>query len=290
MAKLELINLSKSYKTVRALSHMSVTLTEGIYGLLGPNGAGKSTLIKIITDNLNADEGSVLFNGVPIHKLGMKYREKLGYMPQELGLYRDFSLEQFLHYIAVLKDISYKDAKHRIAHLLASLELSDAKQKKIGALSGGMLRRAGLAQALMNDPDILILDEPTAGLDPIQRIHIRNYISEISRQKIILIATHVVPDVEFIAKEILIMQKGELIDRGTSAELAEKVRTREVFLPDEQDLAMYQQQYKVGNILNDGNGIRLRIVDSDNLSVGVPVSSTLEDYYLSVFGTVGDQM
>ena len=166
--RLEIKNLCKTYKkgVVKALDDFSVTLTPGVYGLLGPNGAGKSTLMNIITDNLNADSGEVLYDGEEIKKLGKDYRTVLGYMPQQQGLYDDFTLNRFLWYMAALKGLKKKEAKQKIASLLETVNLKESAHKKLGSFSGGMKQRALIAQALLNDPEILILDEPTAGLDP----------------------------------------------------------------------------------------------------------------------------
>lgn len=209
MPKLEIKGITKVYKkgAVKALDNFSVTLTPGVYGLLGPNGAGKSTLMNIITDNLNADGGEVVYDGENIKKLGKDYRAVLGYMPQQQGLYDDFTLNRFLWYMAALKGLKKKEAKEKITQLLETVNLTDAAHKKLGSFSGGMKQRALIAQALLNNPEILILDEPTAGLDPKERIRIRNFISEIAEDKIVLISTHVVSDIEFIAKEIILLKK-----------------------------------------------------------------------------------
>lgn len=217
-------NINKTYgKKKRALCDVTMSFTPGIYGLLGPNGSGKSTLMNIITDNLKADGGEVLYDGQSIHKRKEAYRAKIGYMPQQQAIYDNFTGEEFMWYMAALKGLDKKQAESRIESLIAMVNLGDEKEKKIGSYSGGMKQRILIAQALLNDPDILIMDEPTAGLDPSERIRIRNFLSEISENKIIIIATHIVSDIEFIAKEIILLKAGEIIDHGSPQQLLEEL-------------------------------------------------------------------
>lgn len=217
-------NINKTYgKKKRALCDVTMSFTPGIYGLLGPNGSGKSTLMNIITDNLKADGGEVLYDGQSIHKRKEAYRAKIGYMPQQQAIYDNFTGEEFMWYMAALKGLDKKQAESRIASLIAMVNLGEEKGKKIGSYSGGMKQRILIAQALLNDPDILIMDEPTAGLDPSERIRIRNFLSEISENKIIIIATHIVSDIEFIAKEIILLKAGEIIDHGSPQQLLEEL-------------------------------------------------------------------
>lgn len=280
--------ISKTYKkgSVKALDNFSVTLTPGVYGLLGPNGAGKSTLMNIITDNLNADGGEVVYGGENIKKLGKDYRAVLGYMPQQQGLYDDFTLNRFLWYMAALKGLKKKEAKEKITQLLETVNLTDAAHKKLGSFSGGMKQRALIAQALLNNPEILILDEPTAGLDPKERIRIRNFISEIAEDKIVLISTHVVSDIEFIAKEIILLKQGKLVSHDTCQNLVNEIANKVVEVEiEKEELKYFQDNYRVSNLCHNDDKIVVRLVTDippENYKIQ-SVKATLEDLYLYVF-------
>ena len=288
MPTLEIQNISKTYKkgTVKALDGFSVTLTSGVYGLLGPNGAGKSTLMNIITDNLNADRGEVFYDGEDIKKLGKNYRTVLGYMPQQQGLYDDFTLNRFLWYMAALKGLKKKEAKAKITSLLETVNLKGSAHKKLGSFSGGMKQRALIAQALLNDPKILILDEPTAGLDPKERIRIRNFISEIAENKIVLISTHVVSDIEFIAKEIILLKGGRLVSHDTCQNLVKQIENKVFEIEtDKENLKYFQDNYRVSNLCHNEDKIIVRLVTDDppeNHKIHL-TKPTLEDLYLYVF-------
>lgn len=291
MPELIMSNINKSYKkgAVKALDSFTATLTPGVYGLLGPNGAGKSTLMNIITDNLNADCGKVTYDGESIYKLGKEYRNVLGYMPQQQGVYDDFTLNRFLWYMAALKGMKKTAAKDKITALLKTVNLTDSAHKKLGSFSGGMKQRALIAQALLNDPTILILDEPTAGLDPKERIRVRNFISEIAGDKIVLISTHVVSDIEFIAKEIILLNKGRLVSKDTAINLTKTLEGK-VFEADVtiSQLSAVQIKYRISNIFHNEDRITVRIV-SDTKPEEFnchDVRATLEDLYLYIFEEV----
>lgn len=292
MIKLELKNLTKSYEKGKiALDHFSAAFEPGVYGLLGPNGAGKSTLMNLITQNLEPDEGEILVNGTSTAKMGASYRDVLGYMPQQQGLYDRFSALEFLRYFASLKGLKAKESRKRIEELLEVVNLTKARNRKLGGFSGGMKQRVLLAQALLNEPQILILDEPTAGLDPKERIRIRNYISSISENKIVLIATHVVSDVECIAKEILFLRGGKLLEKETPEKLVEQMDglVWEVIIRSDQ-LSQLEQVLLVSNVNIAKEGLLVRVIaESEQMKeqqlqfgwgtqkVVVP---TLEDVYL----------
>ena len=280
-------NVTKSYGTNKALDGFKAELTNGIYALLGPNGSGKSTLMNIITDNLKADSGNITYDGDDTIKMGVRFREKLGFMPQYPGMYPNFTIERFMWYMAALKGIDKKTAQEQITKILQAVELDDVPRKKIGALSGGMKQRLALAQAVLGNPEILILDEPTAGLDPKQRIAIRNYISKIAFNKIVIIATHVVSDIEFISKEIIILKKGVIQDIAPSSELTKKISDKVWnIITREENVQKMQEKYRVINISKSEKGVELRVLSDDKPEEDeiVNVAPTLEDYYLYVFG------
>ena len=293
--ELQLEHLSKTYGTVQAVKDISYTFKPGIYGILGANGAGKSTMINLITDNVARDKGSaggsILYDGQDILKLGSRFRGIIGYMPQQQGFYEDFSPKAFLRYMAEIKGIKGKNengqtVKEQIDELLEVVNLTGVAYKKIGGFSGGMKQRVLLAQALLGDPDILILDEPTAGLDPKERIAIRNYIAELSRNKIILFATHVVSDIECIADYVLLLKKGEIIAMGTPVELIEKMHGKVAEITCTLDeVGKLQEKYHIGNIRQRKNGIALRLVGDElpDEAVMVDENIDLEDVYLYYF-------
>lgn len=285
--------VTKSYGSNLALDHFTASLEPGIYALLGPNGSGKSTLMNILTDNLKADAGEITYTSdegltEDVLKMGVRFREKLGFMPQYPGLYPNFTVERFMWYMAALKDLSREKAKADIPDILAAVELDDVPRRKIGALSGGMKQRLALAQAVLGDPEILILDEPTAGLDPKQRISIRNYISKIAFNKIVIIATHVVSDIEFIARDIIMLKKGVIVDNAPPHELTKKIEGKVWNVSClESEVQSMQDKFRVTNISRDekNGNVSLRVLSDEKPSEDSKiVSPTLEDYYLYIFG------
>lgn len=286
--KLEIKNLSKTYVKgkPKSLDNLSTEFTSGVYGILGPNGAGKSTLMNIIADNIKADSGEVLYNGENIIELGKDFRNILGYMPQQQGIYKSFTGRRFLWYMASLKGIPKKEAKERIENVLNLVNLKDHADKKLGAYSGGMKQRILIAQALLNDPEVLLLDEPTAGLDPMERIRIRNFISEIAINKIVIITTHIVSDIQYISKEILLMNKGKLLLKDNPDTIVESMQGK-VFEAkiQENQLNKVKEKYNISNIIKTNDGLLARIVSEDKpkeLNIN-DVKSTLEDTYLYYF-------
>lgn len=286
--KLEHIKKSYNQKKSYAVDDFSLNFQPGIYGLLGPNGAGKSTLMNMITCNLEPDEGEITFNGESIVALNDAFRARLGYMPQQQALYGEFTGEQFLWYMAALKGLKKDEAGKKLEELLQVVNLGDARYKKLKGYSGGMKQRVLIAQALLNDPDILILDEPTAGLDPKERIRIRNYISEISKDKIVLLATHVVSDIEYIAKEIVLMKDGKIIRCGTPQAIIAEMKNKvfEVFVTEEEHIRYQESDYNIANTMFTEDGICLRIVSDKKPEIGRVEAArpTLEDVYLYLVG------
>ncbi len=281
--KLEIKGLSKKYGDFQALKALNVEFTEGIYGILGPNGAGKSTFMNLLTDNLKRTAGEICLDGKEILSLGKEYRAKLGYMPQQQGFYEQFSAMEFLRYIGKLKGLKGRKLNGQIEELLTKVNLYEIRHSPMSSLSGGMRQRVLLAQALLGKPEIVIMDEPTAGLDPKERINIRNIVAEISKDKIVFIATHVVSDIECIASKVLLLKKGELIRMESPAGLIASVRGKAGEIPcTKEELQKLQEKYVTGNTIQRQEGLFFRIV-GDDLPPEANViwnNLTLEDVYM----------
>lgn len=286
---IEFIGLSKRYGKKFALRDFSAVLRPGVYGLLGANGAGKTTLINLLVGVLAANGGRILADGVDTRELGREFLSHIGYLPQYPEFYRDFTVKEFLRYMCALKDFPDKAGWARAQELLQEVNLPDVEQKKVGALSGGMRQRLGIVQAVLGDPDILILDEPTAGLDPQERIRFRNLITRFSKDRTVLLATHIVSDVEFIANEVMILKEGSLIRQGTPMELEDELNGSvwSVTLPEGAD-QMQLAGCKVSNMRRDEGGVTLRLISGQKPHPDArPIRPGLEDVFLSFFGEEG---
>lgn len=285
--KLELKNVTKQYGTILALDHVDLEFAPGIYGLLGPNGAGKSTLMKIITETIRQTSGRVLFCDKEIEGYKSDYRAQIGYMPQHQGIYESFTARRFLTYMAVLKGIKKEEISHEVERVLGLVHLETVAEQKLGTFSGGMKQRILIAQAVLGSPQILILDEPTAGLDPKERIRIRNMISKIAMDKIVIIATHVVSDIEFIAKNIVLMKKGNVLGCKAPSKWLEELQGKVFEIEsDEETVAKLEREYLVCNIRRDNEDkIWVRVVTEKepDMKNYCKVSPSLEDLYLLMF-------
>lgn len=284
--ELKITNLTKDFRKTRAVDAVNYTFHSGVYGLLGVNGAGKTTLMRMLTTLLNPTSGEITWDGEDIFKMDKEYRKLLGYLPQDFGAYPDFSVQDYLMYISTLKGIKPAAAKARVREMLHLTGMTQFKSKKMKSLSGGMKRRAGIAQAVLNDPKILILDEPTAGLDPSERIRFRNLISELAADRIVLLSTHIVSDVESVAGQILLMQEGRFVVTGTMEEIIASCPNRSWIcdVPKDQVLACHQK-YRVANVKTLADHAQLRILSKDApMSGAVPEDTSLEDVFLSYFG------
>ena len=278
-------NITKSYKNKQVLKGISLTMGTGVYGLLGPNGAGKTTMIRIMADVLRPEKGSVTYNGNDIYAAGDEYRANIGYLPQDVSFYDDFTGRDYLEYSAALKGMEKKRAKERIGELARSVGLSDDLNKKCTAYSGGMQRRLGIAQALLDDPKILILDEPTSGLDPYERIKFRNIISAYAKDRLVLLSTHIVSDVEQIAAQIMMMEHGIIQHVKTCEEYIRMMEGRVwlVNMPAEQ-LVDYQNRAVISNVRAKDGCMEVRVIEDAKPDGGaVQAVPTLEDAYLYLF-------
>ena len=289
--ELKITDLTKEFSGTRAVDSVSETLTRGVYGLLGVNGAGKTTLMRMLTTLLQPSSGSITWDGEDIFAMEGRFRSILGYLPQDFGFYPNFTVEDYLLYIASIKGLRPAVAKRRVKELLHQVGLSKASHKRMKNLSGGMKRRAGIAQAMLNDPKLLILDEPTAGLDPNERIRFRNLISELAEDRIVLLSTHIVSDVEYIAGRIFLMKDGRIAISGTAQELVDSMPER-VWLCQvpKARIEAYLKALKVSNVKNTPEGAELRIVSAEQpTDDAVQVAATLEDVFLCYFGQRGGE-
>lgn len=290
--ELEIKNITKKFKDKTAVNNFNVTLSEGIYGLLGPNGSGKTTLMRMIADVVKPTEGKILLNGKNKDIMDEDYRDLIGYLPQDIGFYDNFTAEKFLYYVAALKGIDKKSASEKIDSLLHYVNLEDDRKRKIKGFSGGMKERLGIAQALLNDPKILILDEPTAGLDPNERIRFKNMIARLSKDKVVILSTHIVSDVEFLANEIIIMKQGNLVEKSTPADITNKMSGKVWSLSlDEQKYSDIMGKYKISKTIRDNGFVSVRIVsDEKPAESAIEQNPTLEDMFLYYFGEVDDKL
>lgn len=284
--ELTIEHVSKQFKDIKAVNDVSLQITPGVWGLLGANGAGKTTLMRMIAGIMKPSAGEILYDGIPISRLKEIYRDIFGYLPQEFGFYPEFTVKDYLEYVAVLKGLTKKGGRQKIDELLERLTLTKVRNKKIAKLSGGMKRRVGIAQALLNEPEVLILDEPTSGLDPGERVRFRKLLSEFAHDRIVLISTHIVPDVEYIATENAVMKGGELLAVGTTEELVRLVENKvwSAEIPMKR-LPEYERKLQIANIRNEEDGwISIRYLAKEPAVDGsVPATPHLEDLYLWLF-------
>lgn len=279
-------NVTKKFKDMTAVEDVSLRITPGVWGLLGANGAGKTTLMRMIAGIMEPSSGEIRYNGIPIKDLKESYRDIFGYLPQDFGFYPEFSVKDYLEYVAALKGLTAKESKKKIEELLERLSLSHVKNKKIVKLSGGMKRRVGIAQALLNDPEVLILDEPTSGLDPGERVRFRKLLSEFAQERIVVISTHIVSDVEYIATQNAIMKNGKLFSTGTTEELVQQLNGKvwSATIPMEL-LTKYESELQIANIRNEEYGkVSIRyLADRPVIKDSCGAEPHLEDLYLWLF-------
>lgn len=289
--KLELDNLTKEFGGFVAVDHINLTMANGVYGLLGVNGAGKTTLMRMLCTLLKPTGGNIYCNGKDIFEMDGEYRNLLGYLPQDFGFYPEFTVNDYLLYIATIKGVRPVVARKRTNELISKVGLAKVANKKLKKLSGGMKRRAGIAQAMLNNPKILILDEPTAGLDPNERIRFRNLISELSEERLVLLSTHIVSDIEYIANEIFMMKDGAILNKGTLDEIISTMPEKVWNCPvPQQAVSSMTKEYKISNIKSDNQCVDLRIISAEKpCETAICVRPSLEDVFLYYFGEkVGD--
>lgn len=282
---LELHNITKKYDDTVVLDHVSFRLKPGVYGLLGANGSGKTTLFRILCGVMKQTAGTITYNHDDVQSNPGAFRSILGFLPQDFSYYPDFTGMKFMLYIAALKGIKKKFAKKRCLELLKLVGLEDVKHKKIKKYSGGMKQRLGIAQAMINDPEVLILDEPTVGLDPKERVRFRNLISSFSENKIVILSTHIVSDVEYIADEILVLKQGKLENRGASSELVNTIQGYVwESIVEKNRLDEVVAKHVISNQKHEATGTVLRIISKEKPTHNAEqVQPTLEDLYLYDF-------
>ena len=284
--ELEIKNVSKKFDDFFAVNSMNLTMNEGVYGLLGVNGAGKTTLMRMLCTLLKPTTGQITYNGKDIFTMDSDYRKLLGYLPQDFGYYPDFTIYDYLMYISSIKGIDKITAKKRVKELLELVGLTKEKNKRMKTLSGGMKRRTGIAQAMLNNPQILILDEPTAGLDPNERIRFRNLISEISEERLVLLSTHIVSDIEYIASNILLMKGGKIVLKGTANELIQTMPESvwKCYI-DKKEIQAVIKSHKIANIKTETNNVEIRVISKEKpFQNAIKIETTLEDVFLYYFG------
>jgi ABC-2 type transport system ATP-binding protein len=284
--ELKAIGLTKKFGSKTAVNALNITLTNGVYGLLGANGAGKTTLMRLLCNIQTPTSGKIALNGKNIAGLGEKYRDQLGYLPQHFGYYPDFTALDFLLYVSALKGLSDKSARKKSKELLEAVGLSAESRHKIKTFSGGMKQRLGIAQAMLGDPHILILDEPTAGLDPKERVRFRNLISAFAKNRIVILSTHIVSDVEFIAEEIIMMKSGQIVHFGEPQEITSEIdgQVWECTVPAAH-AEKYAASFNTSNLRNTDRGETILRIISDRppMENAVRVQPNLEDLYLFYF-------
>lgn len=284
--ELEMNNLTKKFGDFTAVKQLNLSMTRGVYGLLGKNGAGKTTFMRMLCTLLTPTEGNILCDGRDIFKMEGEYRKLLGYLPQDFGFYPEFTVRDYLLYIASIKGLPPAVAKKWTKELLAAVGLEKYAGRKMKKLSGGMKRRAGIAQAMMNHPKILILDEPTAGLDPNERIRFRNLISEFSEDRLVLLSTHIVSDVEYIANDIWLMNEGEIVRQGTPKQITESMKQKVwECLVEKRAVPLLARQYKISNMKADTQGVQVRVIAGEKpAEYAKEAVPSLEDAFLYYFG------
>lgn len=278
-------NVSKSYGKFEVLEDINIEFTNGVYGLLAPNGAGKTTLIKMLTTLLFPDKGEILYNGVEVGAMGEGYRDILGYLPQDFGYYRNYSPRKFLDYLATLKGLDREDSKVKIDELLKLVGLDKVADKKMKKFSGGMIQRVGIAQAMLNDPKVLILDEPTAGLDPKERVRFRNLLTDLSRERIVILSTHIVSDIESIANEIIMIKDKKILYKDNLKNIC-KILQGKIYETkiDFDEVSNFRSKYFSLSEKQEDDKMQIRFVAEENLDdTWIPVSPNIEDVFLYVY-------